>query len=97
MTPSPRPWLMRIVRQPLTDNVYFIQIDDADGNKVCAFSTHASVGGRGVEQGIVDAKLIVALVNSPAAAAFEGEARHAAPTEIPETEPAPAGDSPRLL
>lgn len=97
MNASPRPWVMRIVRQPLTENVYFIQIDDANGNKVAALSTHASVGGRGVEQGLADAKLIVALVNSPAAAAFEGEARHAAPADIPEGERPPTADTGRLL
>ena len=88
---------MRIVRQPLTENVYFIQIDDANGNKVCALSTHASVGGRGVGQGIADAKLIVALVNSPAATAFEGEARHDTPVEIPEADRRPTAPMERLL
>lgn len=97
MTPSPRPWVMRIVRQPLTENVYFIQIDDAEGRKVATLSTHSSVGGRGVDQAIADARLIVALANSPAAAAFEGEARHAAPAEIPQADRATAGDTPRLL
>ena len=96
MTPaSPRPWTIRVVRQPLTENVY--RINDAHGNKVAALSTSESVGGRGLEQALANAQLIVALTNSPAAAAFEADARHAAPAEIPEGERAPTAAMGRLL
>lgn len=97
MTPSPRPWVLQVVRQPLTDDVYYVRINDAAGNKVAALSTNASVGGRGLEQALADGQLIVALANSTAAAAFEADARHDAPTEIPEAERATAGGMGRLL
>ena len=99
MPASPRPWVMRIVRQPLTENVYYIRIDDANGNKVAALSTHASVGGRGLEQATADARLIVTLANSGTADSIEREAagRVAAPVEIPEAERTAAGETRKLL
>lgn len=96
-TSSPKPWRFEEVKQPLVDNVYFIRIFDADGNKVATLSPHSSVGGRGLEQAVADARLIVAIANSPAAAAFESETRHAAPAEIPVEEQTPAGTTGRLL
>lgn len=97
MPASPRPWTIQVVRQPLTENVYYVRINDAHGNKVAALSTNESVGGRGLEQALADAQLIVALANSPAAAQFETDARHAAPAEIPEGERAPTAAMGRLL
>lgn len=85
------------MRQPLTDDVYYVRINDANGNKVAALSTNASVGGRGLEQAMADAQLIVALANSTAAAEFEASARHDAPSEIPEADRATAGEMGRLL
>lgn len=49
-------------------------MEDANGNKVAALSTNASVGGRGLELTLADAPLIVALANSPAATAFAADA-----------------------
>lgn len=94
---SPRPWRIQMQRSHDGSAVYFLRILDANDRRVADLYPHNSVGGRGLEQATADARLIVALANSPAAAAFEAEARHDAPAEIPEAERAPAGDSPRLL
>lgn len=100
MTPaSPRPWRLVMARQPLTDDVYFIRIEDANGNKVATLSPHPSVGGRGLEQATADAGLIVTLANSGAAQSIEREAaaRDAALVEVPEAERTPTGAMERLL
>lgn len=60
---------MRVVHQPLTDGIYYIRMEDANRNKVAALSTNALVGGRGLEQALADAQLVVVLANSPAATA----------------------------
>lgn len=80
--PQFRPGVIRILRHPPPDGVCYIRMEDANGNKVAAFSTNASVGGRGLELTLADAQLIVALANSPAATAFVADARHHALAEI---------------
>lgn len=89
---SPRPW--KAVTHAAGTS-HYLRVYDADGNRVCDFYPHESVGGRGLEQAEADAKLVVALANSPAAAAFE--ARHASPVEIPTAEQAPIPTEARLL
>jgi hypothetical protein len=95
--PSARPWRIEIKRSHDASTVFFLRILDATGSRVADLYPHESVGGRGLEQQTADAQMIVALANSPAAAAFEAEARHDAPVEIPEAERAPGGGMARLL
>ena len=94
---SPRPWRIAMQRSHDGSAVYFLRILDTNDRRVADLYPHDSVGGRGLEQSTADARLIVALANSPAAAAFEGEARHDAPAEIPEGERAPTHAIRRLL
>lgn len=77
--------------------VYFLRILDAKDNRVADLYPDASVGGRGLEQVTADAQMIVGLANSLAAGAFEDDARHATPAEIPPAEQAPTGAMERLL
>lgn len=77
--------------------VFFLRILDANGSRVADLYPHESVGGRGLEQVTADAQMIVGLANSLAAGAFEDDARHATPAEIPKAEQAPAGTMERLL
>lgn len=98
MTPaSPRPWRLEVKRSHDARTVYFLRILDANGNRVADLYPDASVGGRGFEQATADAQMIVGLANSLAAGAFEEDARHAPPAEIPPAEQAPAGTMERLL
>lgn len=94
---SPKPWRMEIRRTHDGADVYFLRILDAKGSRVADLYPHESVGGRGLEQVTADARLVVALANSPAASAFETDARHDAPVEIPESERAPTAAMERLL
>lgn len=94
---SPKPWAIEIKRAFGGASVYFLRILDANGKRVADLYPHESVGGRGLEQATADATLIVALANSPAAAAFEADARHDAPVEIPEADRPPTGAMERLL
>ena len=95
-TASPRPWRIQMQRSHDGSAVYFLRILDATDKRVADLYPHESVGGRGLEQVTADAQMIVGLANSLAAGAFEDDARHAAPAEIPEAERAPAAMA-RLL
>ena len=94
---SPRPWRITMQRSHDGSAVYFLRIVDAKDNRGADLYPHESVGGRGLEQVTADAQMIVGLANSLAAGAFEDDARHATPAEIPPGEQAPAGAMERLL
>lgn len=91
MNASPRPWT---TRRHAAGTGHFLRIYDATGNRVADFYPHESVGGRGIEQAQADARLVIALANSPAADDIDARTVE---VEIPAAEQPPMPTEARLL